>query len=185
MNQRAVATIIVCVLLVSAVILGIMIQFPPFEDNRRLLPELDPLPSSEITPGDSVDPIIIDNLTFQARVQFHIFMPHNGYNTFRFILDLNVTNNGPYVIDNLNATKASVFFENSTHLYTFGLISLLNYTLDPDRSRVFTYGEDRDMPIVLGKLGFETLYMRVHITFGTGSEVIVTTPLSTIMVAME
>ena len=185
MNRNAGIGIIVAIIVVMAVIAGIMIRFPPPVDNRRLLPELDPLSSYGESPGSEVAPITIDNVTFQASVQFYMFMPHSGYNTFQFVLDINVTNDGISAIDNLNATKASVFYENSTHLYTFGLISNLNYTVNPGESRVFVYEEDRDMPVVLSMLAQEMLYLRVHVTYGIGSETIITTPLTQILLAIE
>ena len=185
MNRNTAIGILVAVILTSSVIVGILIQNPPFVDNRRILPELDPLPPAETTPGQTVDPVTVDNVTFQASVQFHMFLPHNGFNTFHFILDVNVTNNGQSTIDNLNATKASVFYENSTLLYTFGLEYILYYTLNPSDQRSFTFEEDRDMPTVLGELGFELLYLRVYLTFGEDSEVILTTPLTQPLVAME
>ena len=184
MNRNWAMGILVAIVFVSAVIIGIMIRFPPITDNRRILPELDPLPPGTV-PGETTEPLTIENLIFLASAQFYMFMPHFGYNTFQFILDVNITNDGLSTIDNLNATKASVFYENATLLYTFGLVSLLNYTMNPGDQHIFTYEEDRDMPIVLGKLAFETLYLRVHLTFGFSSEVIVTTPLTGVLAAME
>lgn len=184
MNRNTALSVSVAIVFVCAVIIGILVRYPPVVDNRRILPEIDPLPPG-IVPGDVMNPVTVDNVTFLASVKFHMFLPHNGYNTFQFIIDVNATNHGESTIDDLNATKASVFFENTTLLYTFGLKPILSYTLDVGEQRVFTYEEDRDMPTVLGSLQFEILYLRVHLTFGADSEVIVTTPLTQPIAAME
>ena len=41
------------------------------------------------------------------------------------------------------------------------------------------------MPEVLGTLEWKLYYLRVHVTFGENSEVIVTTPVVQVLVAME
>ena len=172
----------VCILLV---VIGFMGRILPPGLPPRILPELDPLPVLEVEPGYDQIQIEVDNVTLSTQVQFFIFMPHNGYNTFSFHLEINVTNEGPSNIDDFNATKASVFFSNSTLLYTFGLLPFDYATIEVGERRNLGYEADRDMPVVLGILGSEDLYLRVLVTFDSNTEIILTTPLTSIMVAIE
>ncbi|MHA2423497.1 MAG: hypothetical protein ACXAEF_01845 [Candidatus Thorarchaeota archaeon] len=185
MNRNSALTIVaigVCVLVVG---IGFWNVFSPTLPERRLLPELDPLEAPEEPPGLEQVPVSIDNVTLGALVQFFMFMPHSGYNTFHFHLEINVTNNGVSPITDFNATIASVFFENSTLLYTFGLAPKENQTIPVAERRNLTYDEDRDIPIVYSNLGGNYFYLRVLVTFNINTQIIVTTPLTPIAVAIE
>ncbi|MCK5239354.1 MAG: hypothetical protein KAR33_07405 [Candidatus Thorarchaeota archaeon] len=177
----ALVAIGVCVLVVGIGFWNVFTPTPPPE--RRILPELDPLPPSEspIYP----DTHYIDNVILRAEVQFFMFMPHSGYNTFQFHLEINITNNADTPITNFNATKASVFFENSTLLYTFGLEPTEYQTIPTNESRNLAYEEDRDMPVVYSNLAGNQLYLRVHVTFNNITYIILTTALTPIAVAIE
>ena len=50
---------------------------------------------------------------------------------------------------------------------------------------VLNYENDRNMPVVLSKLQFELLYLRVLVMYNSSEEVIITTPLTSILVAVE
>ncbi|MDF1539900.1 MAG: hypothetical protein P1Q69_13460 [Candidatus Thorarchaeota archaeon] len=184
MTRRRISLVIAAIGCILAIVLGIMIRFPPGVPPT-ILPELDPLPAPEEPPGYDQVPVEIDNVTLGALVQFYMFMPHNGLNSFSFHLEINVTNNGLTDIDDFNATKASVFFANGTLLYTFGLLPSGNATIEVGERRNLGYDEDRDMPTVLGLLGWEEYYLRVLVTFNSNTSIIVTTPVASVGVAIE
>jgi hypothetical protein len=165
--------------------LGIWWEFQPRGPTPRILPELDPLQAPEEPPDFQQVPVSIDNVTLGALVQFFMFMPHSGLNTFGFHLEINVTNDGTSSIVDFNATKASVFFENSTLLYTFGLEPKENQTIPVGERRNLGYEEDRDMPIVYSGFDYPPLYLRVLVIFNSNTEIIVTTPLTYLQIAIE
>jgi hypothetical protein len=96
-----------------------------------------------------------------------------------------VTNEGSSSLSNFDAVKATVFFQNNSLLYTFGLTPLENYSIATGEERVLNYENDRNMPEVLSKLQFEFLYLRVLVMYNSSEEVIITTPLTSILVAVE
>jgi len=143
------------------------------------------LPSANETPSEKIIPLTINNVTFSALAKFYLFMPHRPPNTFSFNLEINVTNEGSSLLNHFDAVRASVFFQNNSLLYTFGLTPSDNYTIAVGEERVLNYGNDRAMPVVRSKLQNENYYLRVLVIYNSSQQVIITSPLTNILVAIE
>lgn len=185
MVQKRAAQIIVGLICLGFVILGIIVRFYPVVPDEPILPPLDSLPPADETPGDEIIPVTIDNVTLSARTTFFLMLPHRPPNQFSFDVEINVTNGGLTPLNHFDAVKASVFYQNNSHLYTFGLIPIDNYTIAIDEERVLKYENDRKMPNVLSKLQNELLYLRVLVLYNSTEQVIITSPLTNIVVAIE
>ena len=185
MNQKRIAYFLVALICIGFVIVGILVRFYPLVPNEPTLPLLEPLPPADETPCEEIVPFKIDNFTFSAQSKFFMMLPHRPPNHFSFDLVINVTNEDSSSLSNFDAVKATVFFQNNSLLYTFGLTPLENYSIDAGEVRVLNYENDRNMPIVLSKLQFELLYLRVLVMYNSSEEVIITTPLTSILVAVE
>jgi hypothetical protein len=184
-EQKRAAYIFIALIFIGFVILGILVRFYPIVPNEPTLPPLDPLPPADETPGEEIVPFKVDNITFSVQSKFFMILPHRAPNHFSFDLVINVTNEGSSSLSNFDAVKATVFFQNNSLLYTFGLTPLENYSIATGEERVLNYENDRNMPEVLSKLQFEFLYLRVLVMYNSSEEVIITTPLTSILVAVE
>jgi hypothetical protein len=185
MAQKRAAQILVALICIGFVILGIMVRFYPLVPDEPILPPLDPLPPADETPGEEIIPTTIDNVTFSAKAVFFMFLPHRPPNQFSFDLEINVTNDGLTPLTHLDAVKASVFFQNNSLLYTFGLTPAENYTIESGEEQVLNYDNDHKMPNVLSRLQSELLYLRVLVTYNSTTQAIITSPLTNILVAIE
>lgn len=185
MVQKRAAQILVALICIAFVILGIFLRFYPQVPDEPILPPLDPLPPAGETPGDEIIPVTIDNVTFSALAKFYLMLPHRSPNHFTFDLEINVTNNGLTALNHLDAVKASVFHQNNFLLYTFGLTPAENYTVAIGEDGVFNYDNDRKMPDVPSSLQNEFLYLRVLVIYNSSEQVIITSPLTNILVAIE
>jgi hypothetical protein len=185
MVQKRPAQILVALICIGFVILGILVRFYPLVPTEPILPPLNPLPPADETPGVEANPLTIDNITFSAHVEFFMLLPHRPPNHFSFDLDINVTNTGSSSLNNFDAVKASVFFQNNSILYTFGLIPSENYSIAAGEERTLNYENDRNIPDVLSKLQSELLYLRVLVMYNSNKQVIITSPLTNIIVAIE
>lgn len=185
MEQKRAGYILVALICIGFIILGILMRFYPIVPDEPILPPLDSLPPADETPSDELIPVTVGNITFSAQAEFFMMLPHRPPNHFSFDLTINVTNEGSSSLSNFDAVKASVFFQNNSLLYTFGLIPSDNYSIATGEKRVLNYENDRKMPVVLSALQFEHLYLRVLILYNSSEEVIITTPLTNILVAIE
>jgi hypothetical protein len=185
MKQKRTSQILLVVICIGFIIIGLIVRYYPTTPNRPNLPPLDPLPAAAETPSDEIIPLTVDNATYSAFAIFFLLMPHYPPNIFNFYLEVNVTNGGTSPLYDFDAVKASVFFQNNSHLFTFGLTPPDNYTIAVDEERVLNYENDRQMPVVLSKLQNKNYYLRVLVTYNSVHQVIITSPLANIQVAIE
>lgn len=185
MVQKRVAQIFVGLFCLAFVILGIIVRFYPMVPDEPILPPLDSLPPVDETPGEVIIPLTIDTVIFSACAIFFLMLPHRPPNQFSFDLEINVTNNGISSLNHIDAVKASVFHQDNSLLYTFGLIPTENYTVAIGEDRVFNFDKDRRMPDVPSSLQNELLYLRVLVMYNSSEQVIITSPLTDILVAIE
>jgi hypothetical protein len=185
MDQKHAAYFLVVLICIGFAIFGILVRFYPLVPNEPTLPPLNPLPPADETPSEEIVPLKINSITFSAQSEFFMMLPHRPPNHFSFDLVINLTNEDSSSLSNFNAVKATVFFQNNSLLYTFGLTPLENYSIAAGEKRILNYENDRNMPVVLSKLQFELLYLRVLVMYNSSEEVIITTPLNSILVAVE
>jgi hypothetical protein len=185
MAQKRIVYILVVLICIGFVILGIIVRFYPLVPDEPILPPLDPLPPADETPGDVIAPITLENITFSALAEFFVLLPHHPPNHFHFDLEVNITNEGSSPLNDFDAVKASVFIQNNTLLYTFGLIPAENYTVAVGEERVLKYENDRNIPNLPASVQDKELYLRVLVMYNTSQEVIITTPVASILVAVE
>ena len=153
---------------------GLPIIFEPLE----AIPPVDPVPGT--------DPITIDieALTITVVPRFVLYMLHSG-NVYHVILEINITNHRTTDITKFNATKVSVYNETSHLYYTFGLLTSDNLTIPAGETRIFTFTEDRRMPVVYSMWGYVLQYARVLVSLDIATTAILTSHLREVMIAIE
>jgi len=178
------ALLVIIILLVTVVVLGPWSGNPsPYYNPGESLSHL--AAPGEI-PGDQVDPIVVGNLTLSVTGVFFTMSPHNNPATFSFDLDLIVNNTGSVIIDDFQVVKVTLFYENATPVYTFGAIPENNSTIQADSILTFEYENDRDMIAVPSSLLIASyVFARVLVTFDVDTEVVLTTPMTSIPHAIE
>jgi hypothetical protein len=154
---------------------------PILEDiwyTSQLSPQLEPLPTPEEPPGDTVLPIEVGTLLLNATASFFGGIPHRGPESFGFRLAMNVSNIGGYDITDFRFVKATVFSWLLTPVFSFGTEDSENATIVADSSEILNRTEAGRVPRGTISYPGETLFLRVLVTFDVNIEAIVTTPLS-------
>ncbi|MFW9793622.1 MAG: hypothetical protein ACFFEE_04940 [Candidatus Thorarchaeota archaeon] len=144
------------------------------------------LPAPTGVPGYDIEEIVAGNLTLSVTGYFETMEPHIGPNTFSFTINVNVTNNGTTGIDDFNVDRVTIFYDNNTPVYTFGVVPSENTTIGADSNQILDYTKDRDMVVVpMNLLRAAEIFARVSIIFNIDTQVILTTPLTQIPYAIE
>lgn len=179
-----IATLVVIILIVTVVVFGPWSGGPsPYYNPGESLSHL--AAPGEI-PGDQVDPIVVGNLTLSVTGVFFTMSTHNNPATFSFDLEVSVNNTGAVIIDDFQVVKVTLFYENATPVYTFGAIPENNSTIPADSILTLDYENDRDMIAVPSNLLIASyVFARVLVTFDVDTEVVLTTPMTSIVHAIE
>ena len=183
---KKVAALIVAI---TIIVIGVLIRWtymPRWPSSYNPQESLEHLPAPEDPPSLSVNETNVGDITLSSKASFSTMEPHLSPNTFSFTLHLNVTNNGTSIINDLHVERLTIFYEDSTPVYTFGLLPSENVTISAESSRILEYQKDRDMMEVPSRLLTESqAFASVRVTFSNDIEVILTTPLAYIGHAIE
>jgi len=179
-----IAVLVIIILIVTVVVLGPWSGNPsPYYNPGESLSHL--AAPGEI-PGDQVDPIVVGNLTLSVTGFFFTMSPHNNPATFSFDLDVSVNNTGAVSIDDFQVVMVTIFYENAVPVYTFGAIPENNSTIPADSILTLEYENDRDMITVPSNLLIASyVFARVLVTFDVDTEVVLITPMTSIVHAIE
>ncbi|NHJ14086.1 MAG: hypothetical protein EAX95_10450 [Candidatus Thorarchaeota archaeon] len=145
---------------------------------------LDPVPPADPVPGVQPFNVTVDGLNISAEGTFQLYMLHAG-NRYFLRIEIRVTNTNLDPVTDFNATKASVYFQDSEFFYTFGLLTESNTTIGAQSSGQLQYSNDRRMPNPPTLIGSYFQYARIHVTTGEGLEFVLTTSLASLLIAIE
>jgi hypothetical protein len=145
---------------------------------------LEPVPPLNDTPSLVPFNSTIGNLTIGATPLFVFYMLHSG-NSYSLIIDVVVVNNGPATVTNFNASKASVYFDDSSLFFTFSLITSDCTTMEPGATHTIRLTPTNFMPDVPTLIGTYFQYVRIQVTTGEGLDFILTTPLAQVAIVIE
>ena len=180
---------IITVLIAIFVVIAVIIVGPwvggqnPFYNPQESLPHLA---APSVVPGEQVNVTVVDNLSMSVTGFFHTMSPHNSPTTFDFTIDMIVNNTGPTAIDDFHIVKVTVFDQNYTPVYTFGVVPYANLTISGNYTTVHEIRNDRDMVTIPSDFMWSSyIFARVLITFDGATEVILTTPLTMFLHAIE
>ncbi len=180
-NQRLFGMLIIIIVGGAILFMSDFYWIPSQSDE----PLLVPLSPSSSPPGVSRAPEKIGNISLTSSAHISLMYPHSGRNTLSFRMSINVINEGPEDIIDFHVNRTSLFFTNSTHIFTFGVVPSTNYTIPAFQSVLLNFTEDREMPGVTYALSYSPLYFRVLLRFDQDEEYILTTPLAEILSAIE
>ncbi len=143
----AIIAIIIAILVVAALVAyGPWLQQPsPFYNPEESLPHLA---APEEIPGDEVNATALGSLSLSVTGSFYTMSPHTSPSTFDFYLDIVVNNTGSSSIDDFQIVKVTIFYENATPVYTFGVLPEGNSTIQTSSVRTLECENDRDILIV-------------------------------------
>jgi hypothetical protein len=184
-EAAAIVAIILAILVVATlVVYGPWSQQPsPFYNPEESLPHL--AAPTEI-PGDEVNATTVGDLSLSVTGSFYTMSPHISPTTFDFDLDIFVNNTGSSSIDDFQIVKVTIFLENATPVYTFGVLPEGNSTIQASSVRTLECENDRDMVTIPHSLMIASqIFARVLVTFNVDSEVILTTPMSSVSHVIE
>ena len=112
--------------------------------------------------------------------------PHRSPTTFDFSLDVVVNNTGVVDIEDFHIVKVTIFYENASPVYTFGVLPGGNSTINATSVVTLQCVNDGDMTSIPSELMMATqVFARVLVTFNVGAEVILTTPMTSLGHAIE
>ncbi len=155
----------------------------PYYNPQESLPHL--AAPAEI-PGDQVNATVIGDLTLSVTGFFSTMSTHSAPTTLNFDLDIIVNNTGSSGIDDFQVVKVTVYYENATPIYTFGVDPEGNSTILAGSILTLEYENDRDMITVPWSLiSASYVFARVLVTYDVNTEVILTTPMTELPHAME
>ncbi|MHA1964137.1 MAG: hypothetical protein ACXACG_02860 [Candidatus Thorarchaeota archaeon] len=180
---------IIAIIFTIIVIVAIVLVGPwsggltPWYNPGESLPHL---PAPGEIPSEQVEPVVMGNLTLSATGGFYTMRPHQGPATFSLNLYILVNNTGSTAVDDFQAVKVTLFYENATPVYTFGTEPEGNSTIPSGSILNLEYKNDRDMIDLPSDL-FDTwqVFARVLVTFDGNIEVILTTPMTSMGHAIE
>jgi hypothetical protein len=187
LKREYVAISFVALLLVGYLVVVMMLRNPtptyPWYSPQEGLPHL---PAPDMVPGESVNRTIIGNLSMGVTGFFSTMQPHVAPSTFDFTIDMSVNNTGYTPVTNFQVVKVTMFYENATPFYTFGVTPANNLTIPADSIWVQDYSNDRDMVSIPTDLFFtQFVFARVLVSFDIGHEIILTSPLTWLAHAVE
>lgn len=178
------AVIVTIIVLVTIILVG------PWNGGQNLFynPEesLPHLASPAEIPGDQVNATVIGDLSLSVTGFFYTISTHSTPTTLNFDLDIIVNNTGASSIDDFQVVKVTVYYENATPVYTFGVEPDENSTIPADSTLTLEYENDRDMISVPWSLiSASYVFARVLIIYDGNTEIILTTPMTELPHAME
>jgi hypothetical protein len=184
-----IAAVILAIIVVIAIIIvgpwprGYNPPSNPSYNPKESLPHIASPPEA---PGEYVNATVVGNLSMNVSGHFYTMDLHNSPATFDFSIDIFVNNTGVTAVSDFHVVKVTVFNENATPIYTFGVVPDSNYTVDGNSSWTNEYQNDRDMvEIPAGFLWAQYVFARVLLTLHSETEVILTTPLTEFWHAIE
>ncbi|MFW9833987.1 MAG: hypothetical protein ACFFEK_08340 [Candidatus Thorarchaeota archaeon] len=180
---------IVAVILAIIVVIAIIILGPwprgynPYYNPQESLPHI--AAPTEI-PGEYVNDTIVGNLSMSVSGSFYTIIPHNSPATFEFTIDIFVNNTGVTSVSDFHVVKVTVFNENATPIYTFGVVPDSNFTIAGSSTWTNEYQSDRDMvEIPADFLWAQYAFARVLLTYYGNAGLVLTTPLTEFWHAIE
>jgi len=183
-EQGGIIAIGVIILIVVVGVVGPWSQSPnPWYNPGESLPHL---PAPGQIPGEEVNPVVIGNLSLSITGFFYTMMPHQGPATLSLVLIVDINNTGLSAVYDFRAVKVTLFYENGTPVYTFGTAPEGNFTIPANSTLNLEYENDRDMLAIPAELFNASLvFIRVLVTFGENTEVILTSPMTSMGHAIE
>jgi hypothetical protein len=185
--KKEVGGIIAAVVIAIVVVTFVVMQppdigWPSWYNPEESLPHL--ATPGEI-PGYEVNATIVGNLSLDVTGFFSTMSPHQAPSTFSFTIDLIANNTGDSNVE-LHVVKVTIFYENGTPVYTFGVDPDSNITIPVNTTMSLDYQNDRDMVSIPSNLwGTQYVFARVLVTIDVVTEIILTTPLTQLLHAIE
>jgi hypothetical protein len=180
---------IVAAVVVSIVVITVIVMIPPYTGMPSWYNPEESLPHLAApgeVPGDQVNVTLIGNLSLGITGFFSTMTPHQFPSTFSFTIELSANNTGDSSIDDLHVVKVTIFYENATPVYTFGVVPDSNLTIPENSTMNRDYQNDRDMVSIPSSfMNAQYVFARVLVTYNADTEIIITTPLTGLMHAIE
>ncbi|MGD9396784.1 MAG: hypothetical protein PVJ05_10175, partial [Candidatus Thorarchaeota archaeon] len=137
-------------------------------------------------PGEYVNATVVGNLSMSVTGSFYTMVPHNFPATFDFTIQVSVNNTRHTSIDDFQVVKVTMFYEDATPVYTFGVVPDSAFTIAADSIWVQEFQNDRDMVSIPSEfLWAPQTFARALVSFDNGTEAILTTPLTSFGHAIE
>lgn len=179
---------VIAAILVTIVVIGFVVMqptdvgWPSWYNPEESLPHL--ATPGEIL-GNQVNATIFENLSLGVTGFFSTMSPHQAPSTFSFSIDLSANNSGETTVK-LHVVKVTIFYENGTPIYTFGVDPDGNYTIPVITTMNLNYQNDRDMVSIPSNFwNTQYVFARVLVTLDVVTEIVLTTPLTQILHAIE
>ena len=164
-EEAGVLAAIVIIVVISAVI----VVGPWNRGQNPFFNPVESLPHIEAPveiPEEQVNATEFENLTMSVTGFFHTMSPHSSPTTFGFSLDIIVNNTGMIEVDDFQVLKVTIFYENATPVYTFGVVPSGNTTINGSSVVTLHRQNDGDMTSVPYHLLTATqVFARVLVTF--------------------
>lgn len=172
-----IAVVILIILIVAIILIGPWNgAIDPYYNPQESLPHIA---SPSDAPGEHVNATVVGNLRMSVTGSFYTMVLHNYPATFDFTIQVSVNNTGSSSIDDFQVMKVTMFFEDATPVYTFGVVPDSVFMIAGNSTWVQEYQNDRDMVSIPSDfLWAPQTFARVLVTFDNGTEVILTTPLT-------
>lgn len=152
----------------------------------NLLEPLIPLPAASELPSNESFWTEHNNVSFSADVFYFPLRAHAG-DHFELTLTLRVNNTNPDALLNFTAVKISVFTDDHSHFYTFGLLPSESVTISGVSTVTLTYTEDRDIEslddLFTDFSGY--LYSRIELSYEGVPSTIINSPTTLVFMAIE
>jgi hypothetical protein len=180
---------IISVVVIMIMIIAIIIYGPwkggidPYYNPQESLPHIA---SPSDAPGEYVNATVVGNLSMSVTGSFYTMVPHNFPATFDFTIQVSVNNTRHTSIDDFQVVKVTMFYEDATPVYTFGVVPDSAFTIAADSIWVQEFQNDRDMVSIPSEfLWAPQTFARALVSFDNGTEAILTTPLTSFGHAIE